>query len=66
MQPVQVSVTSSGYASPTLLGLAMLGLILLPIAIRLIGPPIIKFARRYTSRIKIPNLRAFKRKTQKH
>lgn len=66
MQPVQVSITSTGFASPTLLGLAMLGVILLPVSIRLIGPPAIRLARRLTSRIKLPALWTYKKKDSKH
>jgi phosphate ABC transporter phosphate-binding protein len=66
MQPVQVSITSTGFASPTLLGLAMLCVILLPVSIRLIGPPAIRLARRLTSRIKLPALWTYKKKDSKH
>jgi phosphate transport system substrate-binding protein len=66
MQPVQVAITSTGFASPTLLGLAMLGVILLPVAIRLVGPHAIRFTRRLTNRIKLPALWTYKKKTPKH
>jgi hypothetical protein len=66
MQPVQVSVTSAGYATPTFLGLALLGLILLPIAIRLIGPPLVNFARPRLSKLKLPALWTYTRKSGKH
>ena len=66
MQPVQVSITSTGFASPTMLGLAMLGVILLPVSIRLVGPPILRLIRRLTRRIKFPALWTYKKKAPKH
>lgn len=66
MQPVQVSITSTGFASPTMLGLAMLGVILLPVSIRLVGPPVIRLIRRLTRRIKFPALWTYKKKAPKH
>jgi uncharacterized membrane protein len=65
MQPVQVSVTSTGFSSPTVLGLAMLGIVLLPITLRLIGPPIVRLFRRLTRRIKLPALWTYSRKSEK-
>jgi hypothetical protein len=66
MQPVQVTVSTSGFASPTLIGLGLLGIVLLPMSIRLVGPPIYRLAQRLTSQISLPKLWTYRRKTQKH
>jgi hypothetical protein len=66
MQPVQVSITTSSFASPTTLGLGMLGLIMLPRSIRLVGPSVYRLAKRLTRRVKLPRLWTYKQKTQKH
>jgi phosphate ABC transporter phosphate-binding protein len=66
MQPVQVSITSTGFASPTTLGLVMLGVILLPVSIRLVGPPVIRLIRRLTRRIKLPVLWTYNKKNPRH
>jgi hypothetical protein len=56
MQPVEVSIKSSGYANPSMLGLILLGIVLLPISIRLIAPFVLRLFRRVTRRIKFPKL----------
>lgn len=66
MQPVQVSITTSSFASPTTLGLGMLGIVMLPMSMRLVGPPVLRFTRKLTSRIKLPGSWSFRRKTQRH
>jgi ABC-type phosphate transport system substrate-binding protein len=66
MQPVQVSITTSSFASPTTLGLGMLGIVMLPMSMRLVGPPVLRFTRKLTSRIKLPGSWNFRRKAQRH
>jgi hypothetical protein len=66
MQPMQVTVTTSGFASPTLIGLGLLGIVLLPMSIRLVGPPIYRLAQKLTSRMSSSKLWTYRRKTQKH
>jgi hypothetical protein len=66
MQPMQVTVTTSGFASPTLIGFGLLGIVLLPMSIRLIGPPIYRLAHRLISRMSLSTLWTYRRKTQKH
>jgi len=66
MQPVQVSITTSSFASPTTLGLGMLGIVMLPMSMRLVGPPVLRFTRKLTSRIKLPGSWSFRRKAQRH
>lgn len=61
MQPVEVSIESTGYANPSMLGLAMLGIVLLPISLKLAAPTLIRLARAIARRIKLPTLWTYKK-----